>query len=405
MKPLQLFAVLIVFIACLSVISWVMSRAPIATKTENVAKTPKTDEAEAEKDPEDAEKKDDDSGARENPFQMATGPNMPKIEVVEKEYEFGRMALGSTGQHDFVIKNVGTGPAKLAKGPVQCKCTVAGLKKDELLPGEEAVIHLSWTPKDEGPFAQSATIWSNDPEYREIKFIVSGEMFPEVGINPTNGWSLGPISNSNDVPLNGFIESAVYKEFKITKVDLSSDRVELEAVAMTPQELEERGMQSGYHLRGRLKGLEKPQKIEEKVTVETDLKNLPRVEFPINGSRTGSITLFGPGWYAGGPLLELGNATSSKGKEIKLTVMVEPAEEEMKLTEVIANPAFLKATLKPEQIGKELPRERYSLFITVPEGSPRGVWTSANPGQLILKTNHPLVQELAIKIHLNLESN
>jgi hypothetical protein len=63
-----------------------------------------------------------------------------------------------------VIRNVGQGPLKLAKGPTNCKCTVAGLKDQEIPPGGQASIRLEFTPNDLGPFRQGATIWTNDPE-------------------------------------------------------------------------------------------------------------------------------------------------------------------------------------------------------------------------------------------------
>jgi len=406
-KPLQLIAVLFTLVACLSLVSWFMTQ-PVLLGTTKNARTvsPEKTGAEDEGKEEGADHSHDETDKehhKTNPFKAATGEKLPKLEIVEKEFNFSRMALGATGEHDFVVKNVGTAPAKIARGPVQCKCTVAGLKDQEIPPGEEIRIHLAWTPKDIGPFSQSATIWSNDPDNLEIKLIVTGELFPEVNIAPQNGWSLGPISTSEKIPLIGFIESAVYNTFKITEIVKSSDRVQMEAIAYTENELQERAVLSGYHLRGHLVGIETPQPISELITVHTDLKNLPKFELPVNGTRTGSITIIGSNWYSGNRLLDLGMVSTGKGKEVKLTVMTPPAEEELKLLEVKANPGFLSATLKPEQVGKELARERYSLFVKVPPDSPKGVWPEGTPGTLLLKTNHPLVPELEIKIELTVE--
>ena len=400
MKPLQLFALLVSLIASLALLSWIMTKATARSQANAPGRPHQQTPADGEHP--DGEPEDKDIH-KTNPFNPASGAQLPKLEIAEKEFQFGRMALGATGEHDFVIKNVGTAPAKIARGPVQCKCTLAKLANGELQPGEETVIHLSWTPRDGGPFSQSATIWTDDPENQEIKLIVSGEMFPEVSIAPTNGWTLGPISNSNDVPLEGYIESAVFEKFELTKIDVSSDRVELEAVPYPKEELEAKQLSSGYHLRGRLKGLETPQPIKEMITVHTDLKNLPKVEFPVTGSRTGSITIIGPNWFSGNRLLNIGQVSAEKGKEVKLTVILPPQEEELKLLEVTANPGFLTAQLKPEQVGKDLPRERYTLLVNVPANSPKGVWPEGAPGVLMLKTNHPIVQTLDIKVNLIIE--
>ncbi len=403
MKPLQLIAVLFSLIACLSLVSWAMTQPFMFGKVVAVPAAPQraddsTPESEEEKPEEPA-----DGSHPTNPFKVVQGAKKPKLEIPELEFNFNRMALGATGEHDFIIKNVGDAPAKIARGPVQCKCTVAGLKNDEIPPGGEVKIHLSWTPKDTGPFSQSATIWSDDPENSEIKLIVSGELFPEVTISPQNGWSLGPISTSEDVPLIGSIESAVFDKFAVTEIVKSSDRVQLEAIPYTKEELEGRELRSGYHLKGHLKGIDTPQPINETITVHTDLKNLPKVEFPVTGTRTGSITIIGPNWYSGRRQLTLGVLSAEKGKESKLTIMIPPADEELKLLNVTSDPAFVSVTLKPEATGKDLPRERYSLFIKIPPGSPKGVWSESKPGKLVLKTNNPVVQDLEIKLEMTLE--
>ncbi len=44
-----------------------------------------------------------------------------------------------------------------------CKCTIGDLKKNELQPGEEAEVELTWTAEtSEREFGQSATIETDD---------------------------------------------------------------------------------------------------------------------------------------------------------------------------------------------------------------------------------------------------
>ncbi|SFH86902.1 DUF1573 domain-containing protein [Planctomicrobium piriforme] len=395
-----MLAVIATLIACLAVFAWGVGQMPDVAKW-----TAQKPAATGDKPAEPATPvPPEHEHFPTNPFTPdKAATNQPKVQLPEAQYEFGRMALGKTGEHDFVVKNIGTAPLKLAKGPVQCKCTVSGLKEQEVPPGGEAMIHLAWTPKDIGPFAQVATIWTNDPEQDHFTVGASGTMYPEIQVKPDNGWALGPISNSNDVPLVGSLESPVIEKFSITKIEPSSDRVELEAVPYTAEELKEKDLLSGYHFLGRLKGIQNPSSIQESITVHTDLADHPKYEFPITGSRTGAVTIIGPTWFAGGPLIDLGTVSAEKGKEFKLTLMVNPGEEELKFTDVKINPGFVQMKLKPEQTGKELSRERYSLIITVPPGSPKGNWIASKPGQFLIKTNHAQIPELDIKLHLNVE--
>jgi hypothetical protein len=404
-KPLQTLAVFITLILALGVLSWALSKSSQVQKAalDTPPAAPENEAQPSEKPPEEPEK----DYYSTNPFskdpQAAQDAPRPKVEIEEVQYEFGRMALGKTGEHDFLVKNTGNAPLKLARGPVQCKCTVSGLKEREVPPGGETLIHLSWTPKDVGPFAQVATIWTNDPDKESFQIGANGEMYPEIIVAPENGWPLGQITNSNDVPLQGEIIPAVLEPFQITKVTPSSDRVKLEAVPFTEDELKERDLRTGFHLLGSLKGMKDPQSVTENVVIETSLKDHPKFELPVTGTRTGAITIIGPNWFAGGPLIDMGKIPTSKGKEFRLTLMVAPADEEMKFTDVSVDPNFVQVRLKPEQTGKELARERYTMFLNVPAGSPLGIWTASRPGKLTIKTNHPQVQELEINLHLEVE--
>ncbi|WP_437193733.1 DUF1573 domain-containing protein [Planctomicrobium sp. SH527] len=404
MKPLQTLAVIATLIVGLAILSWVFGRVAPTPPKQVHQHDSHTHDSESPDHPEEESAGDPDKDHyRQNPFKIGTGENQPKAEVPEIHFAFGRMALGETGKHDFVVKNVGKAPLKLARGPAQCKCTVSGLKEQEIPPGGQTVIHLAWTPKDIGEFSQSATIYSNDPTMAEINLGVSGEMFPEIIVTPTTGWNLGPFSNSNDIPLVGSLESSVIEKFAITKIEVPDDKVKLEAIPYSAEELEQRGLRVGYHLKGHLKGIEAPTTVKESVVIHTDLEKHPKFELEVTGTRTGALTIIGPNWFAGGPLIELGSIEQGKGKEVKFTVMISPGDEELKLTEVTADPGYVTARLKPEQTGKELARERYSLFVSVPPNSPKGIWTSSNPGKLVLKTNHPNVKELEIKLHLNVD--
>lgn len=397
MKPLQTLAILATLVVCLGALAWMARSAPgwLATATTT------TSEGTSAKTPPEADAKL--QYEKENPFNLAAQKTHPKAEIPEIQYAFGRMVLGSTGEHDFVIRNVGDVPLKLAKGPTQCKCTVAGVKDQEIPPGGEASIHLSWKPETEGRFAQTAIIWTNDPDHAKVVLGVDGMMFPEIVVQPPTGWLLGPVASGKEVPLEGSIYSAIFDNFKITGIESSNEAITLEATPFTEPELAERQAKTGYHLRGKVAASSNPGPIQAMLTVHTDLEKHPKFEFSVSGTRTGALTIIGPHWFAGEHLIDLGKVSSADGKEIKLTVMLQPGPEEMKFTEVQAVPAFVKVRLKPESVGAEVKRERYSLFVEVPKGSPKGIWHRGNPGGILIKTNHPQVPELHVNLIMDVE--
>ncbi|MFI4874394.1 MAG: DUF1573 domain-containing protein, partial [Blastopirellula sp. JB062] len=101
----------------------------------------------------------------------ASSEPQPKVEVERTEYNFGSMERFEKSSHTFTIRNVGDAPLQLEVGDSSCSCTLAGLEEAGVAPGEETHIKLEWTLKfKEGPFRQSATILTNDPNRREVQF-------------------------------------------------------------------------------------------------------------------------------------------------------------------------------------------------------------------------------------------
>jgi hypothetical protein len=312
------------------------------------------------------------------------------------------MALGETGQHDFVIRNTGAAPLKLAKGPTQCKCTLTGLKEQDLAPGGEAKIHLEWTPKSLGPFNQSATIWTNDPEHAEISLSVEGEMMSEIVTEPENNWVLGTIQTGQENQFTGAIYSAIYNEFEITGIETSTDRLTVTSQPLTDQEKSEHQALSGYRLRGSIRATDTAGPIRETVTVLTNLEKHPQFEFQVTGNQSGPVLVIAPGWYAGSHLLQLGIIDAQQGKTQKLTLMVEPFDGQLELTEIKATPSFVKVSLQPEENAGNARRRRYSLTLEIPPGIPPGIWLSDKLGKILMQTNHPLQPEMEINLDMEI---
>jgi hypothetical protein len=159
----------------------------------------------------------------------------------------------------------------------------------------------------------------------------------------------------------------------------------------------------GYALNGVLLAGQEPGPIQELITLETNNAEHPKFEFSVTGTRTGALTIIGPGWHAGQHLVNFEKVSSEAGKQLKLTVILASFGKPLELLDVQSDPAFLTVSLKPEQVGGDAKRERYSLIIAVPKGSPKGVWHSARLGSIKIKTNHPQIPELELKVVMDIQ--
>ena len=69
----------------------------------------------------------------------------PKLVMVDGPiHQFGSMEFGSSKSHTFRLRNDGLAPLNLSIGNVSCRCTSAKLSANQLQPGEEAEVQLTW---------------------------------------------------------------------------------------------------------------------------------------------------------------------------------------------------------------------------------------------------------------------
>ncbi len=88
----------------------------------------------------------DKKNSREITADMIDNPS--KIEFEDSEFNFGKMAVGSSIEHSFTFKNTGDTPLLIHSVKAQCGCTIPeNWPKHPILPGEEGEIEVEFNPK------------------------------------------------------------------------------------------------------------------------------------------------------------------------------------------------------------------------------------------------------------------
>lgn len=368
--------------------------------------SPNRSSSAVESNPSDAavEEIEDETGERvypENPFESETASPPPQVEVDETVHNFGRMAVNETSQHTFVVRNVGEGLLKLAKGPSSCTCTMGKLGESEVPPGGSAEITLEWEPPEATPsFGQSATIWTNDPEQPELSLVVEGRAAFPIETYPTGAWIINAVSESEPTPFSGAIVSPLLESFEILSIETSDERVTMDAEPMSEEELAELDALSGYNLSGRIAPGFPVGDIHEQVTIETDVEGYETLEIGIAARRMGPLTIVGPGWYSGPRLLRMGRFEAAEGKTVRLSVFTDAGEEPFTFTDVTVEPPVLDVTWeRDEDFGSET-RERIYLYVTAPAGMTPGRWSDDAAVSVQLGTNNPRVESVNMSVEL-----
>lgn len=398
MKPSQLVATIVSLIVLVGLISWGTIAIPqYRARQKYLEAVEKVREEEA---------RQAQSGVKpefytQNPFvvapQSAAGPR-PKLEIGELIFEHGEMILGQSGKHAFVVKNVGNAPLKIAKGPMECKCTIPALERDELPPGESTELIVEFTPTEEGVFIRHNIFWTNDPVYQVIKVGIHAEVLGDLTIQPALGFDVGEQAPGKDVPLEGRLLTKKVNDFEITRFESTSPNITFDWTVDNFDETLNTRFLYGYRLKGVLKTGQEAGLIRETVTFQTTFPGKETITLPVIGSVQGPMRIISPYWNGSSMRIDLKDVKTDVERRFRLTMFVKPGPEGLKLLEVKAVPEFLKLELRPE--GKNGEDERYVLEVIVPAGAPDGVWDSSTAGEILLKTNHPGLAELRFKVVL-----
>jgi hypothetical protein len=93
-------------------------------------------------------------------------------------YDFGYMVPGTSGTHEFIVHNTGTGNLRLSVERSSCLCTVAQLPKGVIRPQESAPLLVSWHVPETGSevFTQTIVLKTNDPHRSRLELTITGRL-------------------------------------------------------------------------------------------------------------------------------------------------------------------------------------------------------------------------------------
>ncbi len=319
----------------------------------------------------------------------------------ERKHDFGKESTFSEGQKSFIVKNVGTGPLTLKSGTSSCFCTVANFtnkdgtaNKDASLvlePGESTPIQVSWKTKDKpGKFGQRVTVLTSDPSQPELDFSVTGEVFPPIVTMPEDmNFDFATIASTEESDTRLALGSFDTPEFKVLEIVSSNpDSVSATFQPLSDSEKAQLKYPGGHRVDIVVKPSSFLGEFAEELTIKTDHPKLAEMKAVVRGKRVGPISV--------APERIRLNATSAKGGQLNLMVLVR--EQETTRFEVVQKPEGMEVKIDPMDDGNaEAKVRRYRLHVELPPGTPPG---STQNEQLVLKTNHPHAETLAIPVTL-----
>jgi hypothetical protein len=323
----------------------------------------------------------------------------PKLELVgEKIHQFGTMAADAKGSHTWRFKNVGQGPLDVWLEHTSCSCTVAELKTNEgepkktvtIAPGGSTPLEVTWEGRKWGPFGQSATLATNDPDNASVNLTILGTILAPVEVEPTESITFPEISSEESHRQTVTLISPDRPDLKLTKLASSKPGlIVAEAKPMLPEEIQRRKVKSGYNLTVEIKPGLSPGRFSEELMIETDHPNRPSLRLAIVGRAFGPISVVPNG-------LVMPSVASAAGASQDLKLIVRGAGQTR--FEVTSKPEPLRVAIAREQ--KPGAEGQYRLTVTVPPGTSPGVLDEP----IVLKTDHPKIHEVKIPVRIYVSS-
>ncbi len=341
------------------------------------------------------------------------GKPLPKVVVDNDVFDFGTMDKSGRSSHEFVVSNEGTAPLTLIKGKSTCKCTMAKLERESVMPGESTKIKIEWTARENpGTFEQVATIQTNDPRRTEVELKIKGIVTTMLEFLPDE-LVLGRVSAGQSASGKVSLLARTKEPVKILSFECAEPETakyfEVKLNPLTAEELKgENNVKNGYLIDVALKpGL--PQgAFQQTIRFKTTLSTAKEVELPVKGLVGSDISILGRGWDKDKGLLTIGLVDGATGAQRTLRLVARgPHRKDLKLKVAEVWPkGSLAAKLGKTTVINNGAASQTRLEIEIPKGS-RPVNHLASkqgtPGRIVLESNHALVPKIIILVQFAVE--
>ncbi len=330
---------------------------------------------------------------REEVIEKSVG--IPRVEVAGgTTYDFGNMKLGESMSHEFPFRNIGDGPLNLTMGTSTCKCTIGNLNKSMLMPGEETMIKLTWTPKAAAlGFSQSATILTSDPSQQEVQLSITGKVGQSIVFSPA-ALVLGDFSSTEQTTHKFYVFSHM-KDVTLDSLSWSdaenSKHIVFSQTEVDPSfSADNAKAHKAYEVTLTVKPGLRLGPLNSRILATTNMADkLDPIELPVTGRVSGETELIGgPSFDASKGILTFGTVKSSEESVIRLQLSMQGADRagaEPKVVSVIPSESL------QVEIGESrdsASRRLFPVIFRIPKGAPEAAFPGSNAknfGKVIIK--------------------
>lgn len=326
----------------------------------------------------------------------------PRLVVEETVHAFGEMSPREVRRHRFRFSNQGDAPLALGASTTNCKCVSHQLSHTTLSPGEEGSLELIWRGGDveKERLTARVRVETNDPDQEVVEFTAVGKVTGLLSLGP-NMLHADGVTPGDPLTLTSILSSDAWRAFEISAITLPHDSLSATPQALTPEEAQQAGCQSGWRLSIQAAGALTSQPFHGDVEVvacgpksEKGRAASHRLLLPISWRPRQLLALSGPGVDDQG---RIHLRIDDRGPiEKRFLLKVSDETPELAILHQKVTPDFVTAQLHLYR--KNSKSALYRLEITVPQHTPSG-W-SAGSGRIHFEFEHPRIKQYDVGLEL-----
>lgn len=320
----------------------------------------------------------------------------PVAVASETEHDFGAQPVETAGEHTFLIRNEGTAPLELTQGATSCRCTLANLSRQRILPGESGDVKVTWTTRGQY-FSQRAVVRTNDPRRKEIEFTVKGKVRHPLAATPADLVFASLRTGESQIG-RVTLYSQIWDDFEITGIEASSKDVKWTVFPADPIALANLDARCGYELEVQSPALEEPGYFGETLQIQIRPRDpkaaAQRHTLAITGNVLSRIALYGTDEHR---VVSFGKIPAGQSVQRLLTMRVRDQHAPISIERIETSPSFLKVACEPIP-GPSREVDRYRISVEIPADAPLGDCSGTEKGHVLLVTNHPTEKQVRFEV-------
>lgn len=150
---------------------------------------------------------------------------LPRLQVDQSIFDFGKVMQGTQVVHDFTLRNVGDAPLEIDKVQPSCGCTAVASVTDVIEPGAEVQLRSTFdTSGFYGYKVKTIRVFSNDPTQASTVLSLRGTVQRDVEVSPPRVY-FGAVDKGRSPTKSLTLTRAAGSKIQIGEVTSHSDKL------------------------------------------------------------------------------------------------------------------------------------------------------------------------------------